>query len=119
MSPCSCSSRPSWPTWTQETGDRNRTVWYSPIMVKRNDIHPGTRVKVAKLMPPGAHAGPAFTDVLNIDEELDILSTPFSRGPLNLVKVRRRLTGETTELIYAFVTNFCKLAASDKPPPQE
>lgn len=84
-------------------------------MVKREHIKAGALVKVVKLMPVGSAAGPAFKGTLGMHERLEIRGTPISRGPMNLVSVKRRKTGEVVELIYAFITNYCKLVDAEEP----
>ena len=83
-------------------------------MVKREDIKQGNVVKVVKEMPGSGRPGQTFTGKLGLHERLDILGAPFSRGGLNLVKVRRRKTGESVDLMYAYVTVFCRLANDEK-----
>lgn len=82
---------------------------YSTFMVKREDIKAGTLIKVVKEMPGTGKPGPSFNGKLGLHERLEVLSKPGGRRGINLVKVRRRKTGEEFEALYAFVTNFCSV----------
>lgn len=82
-------------------------------MVKREDIKPGVVVKVVKAMPGNGKPGPSFDGKLGLNEKLELMGTPTSSGGLNLVKVKRTKTGAVTELMYAFITNFCKVVKQE------
>jgi hypothetical protein len=79
-------------------------------VIKRTQIVPGFVVKVSKKMPDSVPAGPRFTGNLGLNEKLEISGVPRNSGGLNLVPVIRLKTGEQTEVIYAFITNFCSPA---------
>lgn len=81
-------------------------------MVKRDKVIPGTVVQVVKL-PPGP-AGPKFTGKFALHEKLDIMSKPFSSGGMHLVKVRREKNGATFDVMYAFITNYCRMPTTKK-----
>ncbi len=76
-------------------------------MVKREMVVPNMVIQVSKAMP--GSPGPKFHGKLGIHERLLILSKPRQEGGLNLVNVRREKTGEDFEVMYAFITNYCKL----------
>lgn len=81
-----------------------------PNMVKRNDIKPGVIVKVKKVMPEGSQPSITFlAKALEIDELLEVKSVPLSlsRGGMSIVPVKRLSTGESIDLMYSFVTNYC------------
>lgn len=88
-------------------------MWYSNLMVKRDAIKAEVEIEIAKAMPGNGRPGPRFAGTLEVGEVLVVQSKPFSSGGLNLVKVRRKTTGETFDAIYAFVTNYCKLVVTD------
>lgn len=75
-------------------------------MVKREQIKRDAVVKVTKQMPGSGQPGPRV-DAIDVGEELVVQGCPFSSGGMNLVKVKRKSTGETVDVLYAFVTNFC------------
>ena len=81
-------------------------------MVKRDKVVPGTVVQVIKL-PPGP-AGPNFTGKFALHEKLDIISKPFSSGGMHLVKVRREKNDATFDVMYAFITNYCRMPTTKK-----
>lgn len=86
-------------------------------MVKRDAIKPDVVVKVTKLMPGDGKPGPRFTGKLALHERLVVVGPPFSTGGMNLVKVRRKRTGEVVDFLYAFITNFCKVVDEHKDTP--
>jgi hypothetical protein len=83
-------------------------------MVKREMVVPGTQLQVSKV-PPGP-AGPSFAGKFAQHERLTVTSRPFTSGGLNLVKVKREKTGDDIEVMYAFVTNYCRLSTTSKRP---
>ena len=87
-------------------------------MVKREDVKPGFVIKVVKQMPGSGTPGPTFKGKIGINEKLEILTVPMNRGGMNIVRLRRRKTGETVEFLYAFVTNYCG-KCTDDPVPSE
>lgn len=82
-------------------------------MVKREAIQADAEIQITKAMPGSGRPGPRFAGVLDVGEILVVQGKPFSSGGLNLVKVKRKKTGEVFDALYAFVTNFCKIAEDD------
>lgn len=79
-------------------------------MVKRNDIKPGLLVRVKKVMPKGSQPSITFlANALELDELLEVKSVPLelSSGGMTIVPVKRLSTGESIDLMYSFVTNYC------------
>jgi hypothetical protein len=69
-------------------------------------------------MPGSGKPGPSFNGKLGLHERLEVMTKPYARGGVNLVKVKRRKTSEEVEVLYAYVTNFCSVAkdSDDNPP---